>query len=108
MHVSEMVNETNERNLNAMIKLQTATMRNAIARAKQIRPTVKMIGERTFTVSGSTGNTYIVKFSIINNVRFGECNCTAGQRNQMCFHQASAAAVQIAVASMRQAVKQPA
>jgi hypothetical protein len=88
-----------------MIKLSTATMKNGIARAKQIHPTVKMIGERTYSVSGSTGNTYTVKFTILNGIRFGECNCVAGQRDQMCFHQAAAAAVQIAVASMRQAAK---
>lgn len=86
-----------------MIKLSTATMRNGIARAKQIRPTVKMIGERMFAVSGSTGNSYVVKFHIINGVRFGECNCAAGQRDQMCFHQCAAASLQIAVASMRRA-----
>ena len=93
-----------------MIKLERSKMTNAINKAKQLRPRVRMIGERTYSVSGSRGNTYTVFFSVAkdaqgNAVRLGECTCPAGHEGMVCYHLVAAAAVNIAVQTMRQQVK---
>ena len=38
-----------------MIRLEREKMQNAISRAKVIHPKVRMIGERTYAVTGSSG-----------------------------------------------------
>ena len=47
-----------------MIRLEREKMQNAISRAKVIHPKVRMIGERTYAVTGSTGSTYTVRFAV--------------------------------------------
>ena len=91
-----------------MIKLETTKMQNAIRKARQLRPRVRMIGERLYAVSGSQGNTYQVGFAVAkdaqgNRVKLGECNCKAGESGMACYHLAAAAALNIGVMSMRRA-----
>jgi len=90
-----------------MIKLDITKMQKALQRAKQLRPRVRMIGERVYEVIGSKGDTYKVGFAIVkdargNRVKLGECNCLAGQNEMACYH--LAAAVNIGVHALRQAV----
>ena len=68
-----------------MIKLTTDTMQKAIARAKAVRPRVRRIADRGYTVSGSKGDTYTVTFAVANGLKLAECNCKAGQSNQLCY-----------------------
>lgn len=83
-----------------MIRLESNKMQNAIARAKTIRPRVRRTGERSYSVTSSTGQTaYTVRFVVANGLRLGECTCKAGQSNQVCFHIAAAAALNIAIHS---------
>jgi uncharacterized Zn finger protein len=93
-----------------MLKLQRDKMTNAIARAKQVHPRVRVIdaANRVYAVSGSNGGEYAVKFHVINGEKFSECDCAAGRKAQMCYHVASAAVVNIAVQSMRQQNPTPA
>jgi hypothetical protein len=85
-----------------MIRLQQNKMQNAIHKARQVKPSVKMIGERVYSVTSSNrSQTYTVTFKVINNLKLGECNCAAGLQGYMCFHIASAAALNIAIQSMR-------
>lgn len=91
-----------------MIRLEANKMQKAIERAKAIHPRVKYAGERTYTVTGSRGNTYTVRFAVVSGMRLGECDCPAGQAGMMCFHIASACLVNIMVQSMRKQVAQPA
>jgi hypothetical protein len=86
-----------------MIKLETSKMTKAIERARGIRPRVRVINAdaRTYSVTGSKGDIYTVKFAVAGDQKLGECNCKAGQRGQMCFHIAAAAQVNVMTQSMR-------
>src|SRR4030095_11580836 len=93
-----------------MLKLQADKMKNAIARAKAIHPRVRVIdsANRIYSVSGSNGGEYTVRFVVVNGLKLADCNCASGRRAQMCFHVASAAPVNIAVQSMRRENPTPA
>src|SRR5215813_13805298 len=87
-----------------MIKLQADKMQKAIERAKSIRPRVRVINadERAYSVTGSRGDAYTVKFAVVNGLKLAECDCKAGQSNQVCYHLTAAAQVNIMAQSMRQ------
>lgn len=90
-----------------MIKLEkNKTMQNAIERAKQFRPKVTFISERTFSVlSAKNSNSYTVKFDVVNGEKFASCDCKAGKDGRfICYHVAAAAQVNI----IRQSVKRQA
>lgn len=82
-----------------MIKLESHKMKNAIARAKAIRPRVSRLAERRYSVTGSKGNAYTVTFKVIDGHKLAECTCKAGQAGQLCYHVAAAAALNIALHS---------
>jgi hypothetical protein len=89
-----------------MIELTTSKMTKAIERAKAIRPRVRMIGERRFLVwrkERHVETAYTVQFAVANGLKLAECDCKAGQANQVCYHVAAAAAVNIGVQGMRRA-----
>lgn len=90
-----------------MLKLEPKSMQNAIQRAKAVRPKVRVIDPdaRTYSVTGSRGANYTVRFAVVNGHKLAECNCPA---RGVCFHIASAAAVNIAVQSQRQLNPTPA
>ncbi|MCI0390332.1 MAG: hypothetical protein MOB07_16400 [Acidobacteria bacterium] len=89
-----------------MIKLQADKMTKAIERAKAIRPRVRVlsVAERTYSVTGSRGDLYTVKFAVANGHKLGECSCPA---RGMCYHLAAAAAVNIGIQGMRRAAPAP-
>lgn len=89
-----------------MIKITSETMQKAIARAKVLRPRVRMTGERTYSVSGSQGGTYTVRFAVANGMKLAECSCKAGEAGMVCRHVVAAAALNIAVMSMRRVAEQ--
>src|ERR1051326_8928321 len=76
----QMVNLTHKQN--------SKQMENAIARARQVKPGVKYLGFRAYSVSGSTGNLYRVSFSVNpqNGTQQAHCSCKAGEVGQLCFH----------------------
>jgi len=82
-------------------------MTKAIERAKAARPRVRVINadERTYSVTGSKGDAYTVRFALANGHKLAECDCPA---RGMCYHIAAAASVNIAVHSMRKAAEKPA
>jgi len=86
-----------------MIKLEPAKMTKAIERAKTIRPRVRVISasERIYSVTGSKGDAYTVRFAVVNGHKLGECDCQAGRRGQVCYHLVSAAQVNVMTQSMR-------
>ena len=85
-----------------MLKLEAKSMTKAIERAKAAHPRVRVISadERKYAVYGSRGDAYTVKFVVAGGHKLGECNCPA---RGLCYHLAAAAAVDIAVQSMRRA-----
>lgn len=93
-----------------MIKLETAKMTKAIERAKAVRPRVRVINaaERVYSVTGSKGDVYTVRFSVAKGMKLAECDCKAGKANQVCYHVAAAAQVNIMAQSMRASSPVPA
>jgi hypothetical protein len=88
-----------------MIQLKSMEqMAKAIARARRMKPFVRMRGFRQYEVKSSDSQAiYTVHFRKQDGKRFGECNCKGGERGFICYHLAGAVAVHIAVASMRRA-----
>jgi hypothetical protein len=86
-----------------MIELQASKMTKAIERARAIRPRVTVISaaERAYSVTGSKGDVYTVKFAVADGQKLAECTCKAGQRGQICYHLAAAAQVNVMIQSMR-------
>jgi hypothetical protein len=93
-----------------MIKLETQKITAAIAKAKTLRPRVSLINpaERIYSVTGSKGDSYTVKFAVVGGLKLAECSCKAGQANRVCYHLAAAAQANIMAQSMRQASSAPA
>ena len=91
-----------------MIKLERGDkMNRAIARAKAVHPRVKWLGNRTYLVTSSDGRSvYTVRFVVANGHKLAECNCKAGQQEQLCYHVAAAASVNIAIASIQRQAEQ--
>lgn len=90
-----------------MIELEAKSMTSAIARAKTVRPKVRVINadNRTYVVYGSRGDAYIVRFAVENGHKLGECDCPAGRRGKLCYHIPCAASLNIAIQSMRKAAR---
>jgi uncharacterized Zn finger protein len=76
-----------------MIKLESKSMTSAIETAKTVRPRVRCTGDRQYAVTGRRGDIYTVTFKVINGMKLGSCTCPA---RGMCYHLASAAALNIA------------
>ncbi len=85
-----------------MIRLTTENTKNAIAKAKQLRPKVIFISDRTFEVkSANNENSYTVRFDVQNGEKLGQCECKASERGLVCYHITSAAQVNIIRQSMK-------
>jgi hypothetical protein len=94
-----------------MIELKrNEAMKRAIYRAKNARPKVKPVdvAARVYTVTGSKGDTYTVRFAVSGSKKFASCDCKGGQAGMVCYHIASAAAVNIGLQGMRRAAEQSA
>ncbi len=88
-----------------MIELKSREqMTRAIARARELKPFVRVRGFRWYEVKSSSGEAvYTVHLYKSGKQRLGECNCKAGERGMVCYHLAGAAAVHIGIAAMRRA-----
>ena len=73
-----------------MIRITSESMRRAIARAKVMRPHVRMVGERVYEDSGSKSATYTVTFAVANGMKLASCSCPAGEAEMICYHMAGA------------------
>jgi uncharacterized Zn finger protein len=83
-----------------MIKLESSKMQKAIATAMQVRPRVRRIGERNYSVTGRRSDAYTVRFVVVNGLKLAECDCPVGQAQTLCYHICAAAALNIAVHSI--------
>ena len=86
-----------------MLRLEIEKMRNAIAKAKKMRPRVTVVdaANRIYSVFVLSGR-YTVKFAVANGHKLGDCNCKGAQAGFICYHIAAAASLNIAVHSMRE------
>ncbi len=83
-----------------MFSLETANIERAINNAKALHPKVKMIEFGTYEVTGSTGNTYIVRCYRAAGEKIVECNC-ATRAGVACKHGLAAVSLHIALAARR-------
>jgi hypothetical protein len=79
-----------------MIKLTTENTARAIERCRKLKPTVRFVAERTFSVkSANNENSYTVRFDVQNGEKFGQCECKASERGLVCYHIVAGATVNI-------------
>ena len=79
-----------------MIKLTTENTARAIERCKQLKPTVRFVAERTFSVqSANNANSYTVRFDVKGSEKFGVCECKASEKGLICYHIVAGATVNI-------------
>ena len=71
-----------------MIKLTAENTAKAIERCKQLKPIVRFIENRVFSVqSANNPNSYTVRFEVQNGEKFGQCDCKAGESGKyVCYH----------------------
>jgi hypothetical protein len=91
-----------------MIQLLNAEqLSHAIERAKKssllVRPT--SLRRQYKVINRLSGAEYYVNFFVINGKRYGECECLGAQNGYVCKHIACAAALNVAMASIRHAVR---
>ncbi len=79
-----------------MIKLTNENTQNAIAKCKQLKPTVRFIKDRFFAVqSANNSNVYHVSFDVKDGEKFGQCECKASERGLVCYHLVAGATANI-------------
>lgn len=74
-------------------QINQASLARAIKKARQIKPRVHVNGFNDFTVAGSGGNKYSVKFTGKGLDFTAHCACTGSLNGSICYHAASAAPV---------------
>ncbi len=79
----------------------TTNLQNAINKARRIKCAVKVIGTRAYVVITPQAHRYVVRFEMINGLRYGRCNCKAGMAGLACFHLPKAALVDTGLQAMR-------
>ena len=85
-----------------MIKLTAENTVRAIERCRQLKPIVRFIENRVFSVqSANNPNSYTVRLEVQGGEKFGQCECKASERGLVCYNITSAEAVNI----LRQSVK---
>ncbi len=79
-----------------MIKLTAENTTKAIERCRQLKPTVRFVADRTFSVqSANNPNSYTVRFDVKNGEKFGQCECKASEKGLICYHIIGAATANI-------------
>lgn len=79
-----------------MIKLTNENTQNAIAKCKQLKPTVRFIKDRFYSVeSANNSNVYQVSFDMRNGEKFGQCECKAAEKGLVCYHLVAGATANI-------------
>jgi hypothetical protein len=88
-----------------MIQLTTAAkLENAIAKARTVKPRVRVNCFGSYTVTNkTTGATYSVECVKQDGKRYAHCSCRAGELGKACYHLAAAVAAHIQLAADKQA-----
>ena len=71
-----------------MLKLTQGSMTNAIAKARSVRPKVRVISadNRTYSAYGGRGDACAVRFVVAGANKLGECDDPAGSRGMTRHH----------------------
>ncbi len=74
-----------------MIKITEKTnIDNAVAKAREVKPLLKVTGFGTFEVTGSTGTGYTVTFNHQATGLVGDCSCPGGKNGRACCYHLAA------------------
>jgi hypothetical protein len=88
-----------------MLEISQARLERATAKAKTVKPLVKVIEFRTYQVTNrETGAKYTVRFEKIGGKPHGECSCKAHQRQFYCYHLSAAIGIHIILAAQTVAI----
>jgi hypothetical protein len=79
----------------------STNLQNAINKARKIKCTVKTLAARAYLVITPQNHAYTVRFEQINGLRYGRCNCKAGNAGMACYHLPKAALVDTGLQQMR-------
>jgi len=79
-----------------------AKLEKAIAKARKIKPLVRMITFGIYLVRGTSGNSYTVKMERISDEKRIFCDCKGGERDFICYHACAALELHSTVAKHRQ------
>jgi hypothetical protein len=90
-----------------MFRLEETEISKAIARCKEIKPTVRVIQFGTYTVTSSRNNgKYIVRcYRDSEGFKVVDCNCKAGQKDKPCFHGMAAVSLHLYLAQVQMILK---
>ncbi len=78
-----------------------AQLEKAIAKARSIKPRVRMIAFGVYAVKGATGN-YTVKMERVGDEKQVLCDCKGGMRGLVCYHGTAALELHSTIAKHRQ------
>ena len=70
-------------------KANKASIDRAVAKARKVKPLVRVLGFGHFQVKGSKGTFYEVKFSKNNTEFVVECGCDGNKDHNACYHAAA-------------------
>lgn len=85
-----------------MFKLQNLSqLEKAIAKARKIKPIVRMVSFGSYFVKGTNGDSYTVKMERRGNERRISCDCKGGERGLVCYHSCAALELHSTVAKHR-------
>lgn len=73
----------------AYSQINKASITRAVKKCQAVKPLVKVTGYGVFTVNGSKGDVYTVKFSKVEGELNADCTCyaqTNGKRVSLCYH----------------------
>lgn len=89
-----------------MIQLTTAEkLRNAIDKARTVKPRVRVNRFGSYTVTNkATGASYTVTCEKRDGLRLAHCTCKAGERGRACYHVAAAVGAHVVLAAERAAM----
>lgn len=88
-----------------VIRLTTENTAKAIERCRKLKPQVRFIDDRVFSVkSANNANAYTVRFDVQNGEKFGLCECKASERGLVCYHIIGAATVNIYRQSLKRQI----
>jgi hypothetical protein len=66
-------------------------IQNAVKKARKLKCRARHIGNRRYEVTTPRGHVYVVRFEMLNGLRYAFCNCAAGSIGLACYHIVGAA-----------------
>lgn len=69
-----------------MLRLSPDNLEKPIAKALRLRPRARMLDQHTWTITGSRGDLYRVRFALLGDVPVASCECQGAKLGWVCYH----------------------